>query len=160
MSGCRRSVSPAFSSVFVPSTAVLTCQHHQFAAIKPPKVFSVCVHTYCVTAMWLNGEPRGSGGYAHRDLWPAPHLTVCWLWRAQKLQLSNLRLSAPPFTARRQSAPTRCLHTLTKTCVDALHTNTYSLKQAPPPEDKLGPLNNHCRFSFLYLDKFCHSLSI
>lgn len=133
--GCIRSVPPASSSFFAPLPAVLTCERHQFGAINLPKIFSVCVHA-CVTAMWLNGKPRGIGGYAHRDLWPAPHLAGC------SLQLSSLRLSAPPFNACRQSTHTPDASIPIQRHARMLCIPIHPLRNKPLPEDKLYTLNN------------------
>lgn len=105
------------------------CKRHGLGVKELLKAYWVCFHAYCVTAVWLNGKPRGCRGYIPCHLWPVPHLTACvfvLVVLKEQLQLSILRLSTPPLNTHRQSAHTRCLHANTKTCMDVLRTNIYT----------------------------------
>lgn len=126
--------------LFLPLPAVLTCERHQLGAINLPKVFSVCVHT-CVTAVWLNGKPRGIGGYTHRDLWPAPHLAVCWFVRSTAATAVQPP-SVCPLLMHADKAHTPDASIPIQRHARMLCIPIHTLRNKPLLEDKLHTLNN------------------
>lgn len=62
------------------------CKRHPLGVKELLKAYWACRHAHCVTAVWLNGKPRGCRGYIASHLWPAPQLTAhclcvysCWV---------------------------------------------------------------------------------
>lgn len=92
---------------------------------------SVWIHAHCMTAVPLNGAPRGC---VPPDLWPRPRLPVL----IEQPQLSALRLSTPLFehmqTKRAHQMPAcryKGLH--------VLHTKTYPRQRSHRgPEDSFA----------------------
>lgn len=89
-----------------------SCPHLHTSPIRCYKTtqgsLSLCGNTYCVAVVWLNGEPRGIRGYAHCNLWPAPHLTVCLFVKSTAATAVQPPSVCSPFNACRQSTHTRC----------------------------------------------------